>query len=1402
LTDGCPNNCHGNGSCQKDDNGEWYCICIQGFRGSGCDIGVELICDDGLDNDADFLFDCDDPDCCNMTVCENDDSCTSAPDPTELVANVTSNTTVSFFESIQFLFDNYLQIGVDVAFINQARVAVVKGRITTRDTTPLIGVTVAVLNEPAYGHTLTRQDGSYDIAVNGGSAVTITYNRRNFIGSQRSVVVPVNNYVNVEEIVMIPVDAKATEVDLTQGKDVKVAEGSRVVDDSGSRQGILMFPPNTEATVVTVNGTQNQTVERPVIRVTEYTVGGQGEEAMPAELPPFTGYTYAVEMSVDQATVNGSTEVVFNQTLPYYVENYLGFPVGSAVPTGYYNRTLGEWVPSRNGRVVLVLNITTTAEGKKLAVLDVTGDGVPATSGELNTLGVTNQELEQVGSRYNVNQSLWRVPIRHFTPWDCNWPYGPPPDGCTVSQCDPDNPVENPKPDDQQDDDCKQNGIVPQKQAQQQQLEIPGSGVSLVYSSNRALGYKPVINIPLTSTNLPQSLLGVHLRVEVQGQAIKKVFPPQPNLNYRFAWDRRDSYRRTILGQVEAVVNIGYEYGLVYYPVRSEFTQSFNRLSDASVSSQVSRSSRQAIFWEKRTVPLGGPSGPEETAGLGGWSLSLHHSYDPPTGVLYTGTGRKTEFRDKSKIVQTAAGTGTTRPMECPECLKSQEAVLASLLAPVAIAVAADGSVFIGDFQLIRRFYPNGNISTVVDFGLGSMRPLHAYYLAVSPVNGDLFISYGQTHRVYRISSTLLLPGQPTVDIFHSDVAEATVFAGTGYQCHGWEESCGDGDLAVNARLSEPKGIGVGARGTVYFADGKVIRQVGIDGLITTFAGSRFQRGCSPPGCSLEFGRDVPLDQAYFGWPTDIAVKLDEESLYVIDRKRLVHVTREGLVRTVAGISPHVSPKLRTSTTKDDTDQFVPIPAIGADLKSLRGLVVANDGSVFFGETDGGRVNRIRILDQSGYLVTLTGSDPGCNCAVSSCKPKCFGGEGQSVRYATFYVPSAFGLSPDGDTLYIADQGNARIRSVRVSLPKLSEGFYTIPSVDGKEAYQFDVSGRHVSTVLTSTGQVIYTFDYSEFETNNGRKGLLVGITDVYNNTLAIERSSNGQPLALHSPFGVTTALVNDISGHLKQFRDPTGRTTEFTYGTGGLMESMKEPGGLLHSFRYDENGRLTSNRRPDGGSSSLSFQKTRGGKKISLTLNSGRMTEIETSSVASEEIVTLTEPSGAQTVTRETSDGVRRTAFADGTNSQLETSSHPVWGQDLPVLSRSTVKLPSGKSREMTTRYFANFEDDSNPLSTTSFGHVLQVDNSDWINVEYTRATNTRRILNLKSNIETRITYNKYGEEIERSTTGTGLDPIRTEINQRGFITSVSQGQLAFNFTYVKPFLAGNLPCSQFRTY
>ena len=72
--------------------------------------GVELVCGDGVDNDGDQLLDCDDPDCCNTTVCMNDDSCSSAPDPSDLVGNTTANTTLSFYETIEFLFTSGLQM--------------------------------------------------------------------------------------------------------------------------------------------------------------------------------------------------------------------------------------------------------------------------------------------------------------------------------------------------------------------------------------------------------------------------------------------------------------------------------------------------------------------------------------------------------------------------------------------------------------------------------------------------------------------------------------------------------------------------------------------------------------------------------------------------------------------------------------------------------------------------------------------------------------------------------------------------------------------------------------------------------------------------------------------------------------------------------------------------------------------------------------------------------------------------------------------------------------------------------------------------------------------------------------------------------------------------------------------
>ena len=143
---------------------------------------------------------------------------------------------------------------------------------------------------------------------------------------------------------------------------------------------------------------------------------------MPGPLPPTSGYTYAVELSVDEAIAAGAKRVDFSQALPVYIDNFLDFPVGGIVPVGWYDREKAAWIPSDNGRIVKVLGI----DAQGLAQLDTEDNGQAADATGLAELGITDAERARLARLYPVGKSLWRVPITHFTPWDFNWPYGPP----------------------------------------------------------------------------------------------------------------------------------------------------------------------------------------------------------------------------------------------------------------------------------------------------------------------------------------------------------------------------------------------------------------------------------------------------------------------------------------------------------------------------------------------------------------------------------------------------------------------------------------------------------------------------------------------------------------------------------------------------------------------------------------------------------------------------------------------------------------------------------------------------------------------------------------------------------------------------------------------------------------
>ena len=118
-------------------------------------------------------------------------------------------------------------------------------------------------------------------------------------------------------------------------------------------------------------------------------------------------------------------------------------------------------------------------------------------------------------------------------PCSCNWPYGPPEDGCEPQQCD--NPPDEPEDDDKddEDDDCEKSGSIihPATQTLGEAIPIAGSPFAMIYSSNRMPGYHVTIEVPATSAEPPASLLAVHLKMTIAGRVFHRSFTSiQPNL--------------------------------------------------------------------------------------------------------------------------------------------------------------------------------------------------------------------------------------------------------------------------------------------------------------------------------------------------------------------------------------------------------------------------------------------------------------------------------------------------------------------------------------------------------------------------------------------------------------------------------------------------------------------------------------------------------------------------------------------------------------------------------------------------------------------------------------------------------------------------------------------------------
>jgi RHS repeat-associated protein/uncharacterized repeat protein (TIGR01451 family) len=1075
------------------------------------------------------------------------------PNPEQEAPPLPTLSVAPFKDSVSFLYsgDNPIQVGVAPGTVEARRLAVLRGKVLSRQGHPLAGVRVSVLHHPEYGHTLTREDGLFDLAVNGGGLLTVQYEVEGRLPAQRQVQTPWGDFAWLPDVVLVPLDSRGTPVDFSGASTtLQVARGSPVMDADGTRQATLLFAPGTQALVVLSDG-QEVPLFSATVRATEYTVGEAGPASMPAQLPPTSGYTYAVELSLDEALALGSQEVRFNKPVASYVDNFLGFPVGGDVPAGYYDRQQGLWKPSDNGRILLVHSITAG-----IAQLDVSGDGVPDGAEALAALGITEAEQRQLAALYHPGKSLWRVPVTHFTPWDYNWPYGPPPGA---------GPPQNPSPKQGSEDkpECQPGSVIDcQNQALGESLPITGTPFRIHYQSDRVPGRqdKNTLRIPVSGASVPTSLQGIVVEVSVAGRRFTYTLPAEPNQSIVFTWDGKDAYGRTVQGQVPVTGRTGYLYKLNYMePAR--FARSFALVGSSPLTSN--RTRMEMTLWQPWESRVG-RQWSESPENLGGWRLSAHHQLEMHQGVLLLGHGERREAKAMGAL-SSVAGDG-----QCGFEGDGGPATKARLGMPRTVAVGPDGSLYISESYMynsrIRRVGPKGTISTVAETGTTS--------LEVGP-DGSLYMADYWGHRVRRVAP---------------DGTMSTV-AGTGTGGFG-----GDGGPATQAQLLYPSDVAVGPDGSLYIADSanQRVRRVGPEGTITTVAGT---------GTAGFVGDGGPATLARLCHPAAISVGPDG-SMYIADdcNHRVRRMGPEGTISTVAGMGP--GPGGAGGFGGDGG------PATLALLHSPRKVAVGPGGSLYIADQNNHRVRRV---GPEGTITTVAGTGtqgsageggPPSLAQLSVPMDVDVGPDGSlyithyrcrlpvvrpsewSVGLGDLFVPSE-----DGSEVYVFGPGGQHLR--------------TVGWVTGALRYRFeyDTAGR-LTSVTDGDGQV------TRVERDASGRPLAIVAPHGQRTTLALD--ARGYLASLTHPAGETVDVTHTSTGLLTAMRDARGGLHQYTYDAQGKLERDTNPaGGYKHLTRTDtEDGYTVALSTALGATTRYQVQRLPGGgKKRTNTAPDGTVT-------------------------------------------------------------------------------------------------------------------------------------------------------------------------------------------------
>ncbi len=1232
----------------------------------------------------------------------------------------------SFADGTDFLYTgpDPVQTGVASDTIDPARAGVLSGRVLDAGGQGLPSVTVTVADHPELGQTVSRSDGKYDLAVNAGGTLTLHFERPTYLPVERMVIPRERDYDPLEDVVMRQFDAKVAEV-VPEAVGGQVAQSSTTTDGDGSRQANLLFAPGTHATMRLKDGT-TQPLTTLHVRTTEFTVGNRGPDAMPGTLPPRSAYTYAAEYSVDEAVEAGATRVDFDKPVVVYTTNFLGFAVGTAVPLGSYDQAANAWETEQNGRVIKVLAVS---DGK--AAIDADGDGDADSAGELAALGITDLERQQLAGLYTPGATVWRASVTHFTPWDHNWPYGPPngsgpppggPNGGGGGGGGPGprKPKDPRKP-------CKKPGgseVDCDARALRESLPVAGTPFTLNYTSDRARIHDANdVDIVVTGPSVPGPVKRAELVVEVAGTSKAYTFAsPGPNLTQKYHWDGKDGFGRTVHGLQDGQATITYVYDAVYRTA-AQNADAFGRFGNAITAVRA----REEIRIET-VVPIsvGRPATPPDA--LGGWTLDVSHQLDRTSGSVQLGTGTTMAapvkdvahvlYDDDEDLAQLSYGSRTH--------VRSATAQPdGSAWFGVELYNYSEGT---GTFE-VRRRAPDGTVTKVGKLPVLNGGQYIYASMAAAPDGGAWILAAVGPHN------------ESNGPIWHM-APDGTVTKVTKGEQNAYVEPTNDGDgqPAEDVYLNYPNQLVSGYDGTLYIREQgpgvRRIQHIRADGTLETVYNLP----------SLNLGVD------------SLAVAPDGTLVMSISSNQggtdpqIARLTPGGVLQTIVGGGQAACCSNGQAARSVGYNSYGPV-AVDAD-----GLVYFYASGKLFKVGPGEKL--VQIAGNGTY-----DTDPDA--------------DGHGALTTPVPVSGVLQVDANGRVLATSDANvNPTLHAIEPGIPGFASGQISVPSQTGSEVYLFDGDGRQISTVDPLEGRTLTSFDYDA-------AGRLAKVTDRDGLTTAIERDGNGTAKAIVAPNGERTELTVNGNGDLTGIGRPGGLTTQLTYGGGGLLSSETDYAGGVHQFAYDADGYVTKDTDPDGVALQLVYSESADGTlKTTVTEPAGEASSYTNGGNAETGWSrTVTEPSGATTVTNDAPNGSRTATLEDGRTFSGSRRDDPRFGGLATFFGSQTSTAPSGLAFDLKRTRTTTLSNPANVFSVTSSTDTVTSNATGLHHTStYDGATNTTTA---KDSADRASSATLDARDRVTSVTPNAQTAITTTYDTRGRPTRLAQGVRELLYAY-----------------